>query len=131
VTPKESRPAGNRAAQDEAGTSTNIEPTAHHRHSAPPLSEFGRAVLDAMAERDRRLVAELGVDQAEIREFAEALTPDAFDRLLVDALRWRRLHSDSSHAIAAAIDWRREANRPSHAELTRRRHAERRGEVAS
>jgi hypothetical protein len=116
-----SRPAGNRAAQDEAGTSTNVQATADHRHCAPPLSEFGRAVLDAMIERDRRLVAELGCDMAEIRDFAEVLDADAYDELLVQAVRWRRNHSDSSHAVSAAIDWRAEAGRPSHAELQRRR----------
>jgi hypothetical protein len=97
------------------------EPTGHHRQSAPPLSEFGRAVLDAMTERDRRLVAELGVDMATVRDFAQALDPDAYDELLVQAVRWRRNHSDSSHAISAALDWRAEASRPSHAELQRRR----------
>jgi hypothetical protein len=78
-------------------------------------------VLAAAAELDPRLVAELGVDMVEIRDFADALEPDAYDRLLVDAIRWRRLHSDSSHAISAALDWRREAGHPSHAELERRR----------
>jgi hypothetical protein len=97
------------------------QPTADHRHSAPALSEFGRQVLAAMTVRDRRLVAELGCDMSEIRDFAEALDPDAYDELLVQAVLWRRNHSDSSHAISAAIDWRAEANRPSHAELQRRR----------
>jgi hypothetical protein len=117
------RPGGHTGTggQNETGTSISIEDTAPARQEPPELSEFGRRILADAAERDCRLVAELGVGMAEIRDFAEALDPDAFDQLLADAVRWRQMQSSASRAISAAIDWRQQAQHPSHAELQRRR----------